>query len=84
MNQYKTGLALGSFAALVHVVWVLLVALGWAQPWMNFVYGMHLLNNPFVIMPFDLTRAVSVVIIAFIMGNIVGNVFAWIWNKVHN
>ena len=83
MNQRKTGLALGTFAAFVHVVWVFLVALGWAEPWINFVYRMHFINNTFTIMSFDLGRGIGVIVIAFIMGNIVGNIFAFVWNKIH-
>ena len=79
----KLGLALGSFAALVHIVWVVLIALGWAQPLMDFVYKMHSMNNPFTVAPFDLGRSVGLIVIAFLMGNIIGNVFALVWNKVH-
>ena len=83
MNGKKVGLILGSFAALIHLVWVLLIALGWAQPFMDFVYRMHSLNNPYMVMQFDLMRSVGLIIIAFIMGNIVGNVLAMLWNKFH-
>ena len=83
MNRKKLGLALGSFAALLHLVWVLLIALGWAQPLMDFVYKMHSMNNPFTVMPFDLWRSIGLIVIAFIMGNVIGNVFALVWNKVH-
>ena len=83
MNHKKVGLVLGSFAALVHLVWSLLIAFGWAQPWLDFVYKMHSLNNPFTVASFDLTRSIELVVIAFIMGNIVGNVFAFVWNKFH-
>ena len=74
---------MGSFAALWHIVWVILIALGWAQPLMDFVYKMHSLNNPLIVMPFDLIRSIGLVVIAFIVGNVVGNVFAMLWNKFH-
>ena len=83
MNGKNFGLVLGSFAALWHLVWVILIALNWAQPLMDFVYKMHSLNNPLVVMQFDLMRSIGLIVIAFIMGNIVGNVFAIVWNKVH-
>ncbi len=83
LNGKKLGLALGSFAAFIHLVWVILVALNWAQPWINFVYKMHSINNPFMILPFDLTRSVLLIFIAFIMGNIIGNIFALFWNRFH-
>ena len=83
MNKRKMGLVLGSFAALMHLAWVVLIAFGWAQPLMDFVYKMHSLNNPFTVMQFDFMRAIGLIVIAFIMGNIVGNVFAMVWNKIH-
>ena len=83
MNQKKVGLVLGSFVGLIHLVWSLLIAFGWAQPLMNFIYGMHSLNNPFTVMPFSLGRSAGLVVITFAVGCIVGNVFAMIWNKFH-
>ncbi|HBA45546.1 hypothetical protein A2W67_00205 [Candidatus Nomurabacteria bacterium RIFCSPLOWO2_02_40_28] len=84
MNKKKVGLVVGSFAALMHLVWGVFIALGFAQPWMDFVYKMHFLNNPFTVMPFDLMRILGLVVIAFVMGYIVGYVFAVLWHKLHN
>ncbi len=80
MNKKKTALVLGSFAGLVHLVWSVAIALGWAQPWMNFVYRMHSLNNPFMVMPFDLGRSVGLIVITFVVGSVVGYIFATLWN----
>lgn len=83
MNKHKTGLVFGSFAAFVHLVWSLLIAFGWAQGWMDFVYRVHSLNNPFTVMPFDLWRSLGLIVLTFVVGYIVGNVFAFIWKKFH-
>ncbi len=83
MNQNKTGLVFGSFAAFVHLVWSILIAFGWAQGWMDFVYNLHSLNNPFTVMPFDLMRSLGLIVLTFFVGYIVGNVFAIIWKKFH-
>ena len=83
MNKNKVALVLGSFVALVHLVWSVAVALGFAQPWMDFVYKMHSLNNPFVVMPFDLGRSVGLVAITFVVAYVVGYVFATLWHKIH-
>ena len=83
MNRHKVGLALGAFAGLVHLVWEVLISLGLAQGLMNFIFTMHSLNNPYTVMPFDLSRAVSLVILTSIIGYIVGSVFALILNKIH-
>ena len=83
MNKHKVGLVLGSFAALIHLGWSILIALGFADPLMDFIYKMHSLNNPFVVAPFDLTRSIELIVIAFIIAYVVGNIFAVLWNKFH-
>lgn len=83
MNTHKVGLTLGVFAGLVHLVWSVLIALGWAQGYLNFVLGMHSLNNPYVVEPFNFGRAVMLVVLALIVGYIVGSVFATVFNKLH-
>ncbi len=83
MNKSKVGLVVGSFAGLVHLVWGILIALGFAQPLLNFIYGMHSLNNPFTVMQFDLVRAVELVVMTFLIGYVVGYVFAILWHKFH-
>ncbi len=83
MNKNKVALVLGSFVGLVHLGWSLLIAFGWAEPLINFIYKMHSLNNPFTVMPFDLMRSVELVVITFLVAYVVGYVFATIWNKIH-
>jgi hypothetical protein len=82
INGKRLGLTLGSFAAFLHLVWVVLVALKWAQPLSDFVHRMHFMNNTMTLMPFELGRGILLIVIAFIMGNIIGNLFAYFWNKM--
>ena len=83
MNSHKIGLVVGLFFALMHAVWEVLVALGLGQSLMNFVFSMHSLNNPYKVAPFSLTTAIGLVIITYIIGYIVGNVFTVIYKKFH-
>lgn len=83
MNKNKVALVLGSFVGLVHLVWSVLIAFSLAQPWLNFVYRMHSLNNPFIVEPFNLMRSIGLIIITFLVGYIAGYVFASLWNKFH-
>ncbi len=83
MNQKKVALVLGSFAGLVHLVWGVLIALGFAQPLMDFIYKMHSLNNPFTVAPFDLMRSLGLVVVTFLVGYVAGYVFSAIWSKFH-
>ena len=83
MNKNKVALSLGSFFGLVHLVWGLLIAFGWAQWWLDFVYNLHSLNNPFTVTPFDLPRTLELVVMTFVVGYVFGYVFAVLWNKFH-
>lgn len=83
LDNQKTALTLGTFAALAHLVWVVVVALGMASAWLDFVYGLHFLNNPFTVAPFSVTNAVMLLVVAFVMGSVVGWVFAYVWNWLH-
>ncbi len=78
-----TALALGFFVALMHAVWMLLVFLGLAQTYMNWIFGLHLLTNPFIVLPFNLATALTLLVVTFAVGYLMGWVFAFIWNKLH-
>jgi len=71
-----TGLCLSS----LHLSWIVLIILGWAQPLMDFIFKLHMLNSPFQVQPFNLGLAVSLVIITFIIGAFYGLVFFLIKN----
>jgi hypothetical protein len=71
-----TGLCLSS----LHLSWIVLILLGWAQPLMDFVFKLHMLNSPFQVQPFDLGLAVSLVLITFVIGAFYGLVFVLIKN----
>ncbi len=83
LNTKKTGLALGAFVGLGHLVWSILVFLGWGQGFLNFIFGLHSLTTPVTVVGFDLMRSVWLVVVTSIVGYVFGFVFAYIWNKVH-
>jgi hypothetical protein len=83
LNPIKTGLALGSMIALVHLVWSIIVALGWGQALVDFILWAHMVHVQYVVGPFDATACITLLIVTFLVGFLVGKVFAHIWNKVH-
>lgn len=83
LNPVKTGLALGELLGGVHLVWVILVALGWAQALVNFSLWAHMASVPVVVGAFDLSAAVTVVIVAAMVGYVLGYALAKIWNWLH-
>ena len=82
LSEYQTGIALGTFFGLMHVVWALVVYLGFAQTWLDFVLNLHFLENSYVVSAFDLQKAVILVIITAVIGYVAGFVFAKVWNLV--
>lgn len=83
LNKNKTGLTLGLFMGLMHASWALLVSAGMAQKVLDMVYRVHFLNNPFVVSPFLMTRAIKLVVFTSIVGYAMGFVFAFVWNRGH-
>ncbi len=87
MNHYidpaKTALAVGAFVGGWHLIWSILVALGWAQALVNFSMWAHMVSAQVVIKEFDLSAAFTVIVVAAIIGCVVGYVFAHIWNRMH-
>lgn len=83
LNPTKTGLAVGKLIGGVHFVWAVLVALGWAQALVNFSLWAHMVSTPVVVGAFDITAAVTVILVATAIGFVLGYAFAHIWNYLH-
>lgn len=84
LNPKKTGLAVGKLVGGVHLVWAVLVALGWAQALVNFSLWAHMVSLPFVVEPFNLTAAITVILVATAIGFVLGYAFAHIWNYLNH
>jgi hypothetical protein len=59
IDPVRTGLALGALIGLWHLSWSILVAFGWAQPFIDFVFWMHFLKPPYVVQPFNFATAAN-------------------------
>jgi len=81
IDKNKTGLTFGFLISSLHLFWSILVALGVAQALLGFIFDVHMLSMPIVVMPFDLIRAVGLIIVTFIVGYIFGWLMAFFWNK---
>ena len=80
INMHKTGLAVGALLGLWHAVWSLLVAVGWAQSVINFIFDLHFIQPPYTILPFKFWTALGLVVVTAVVGYVFGWVFAKIWN----
>lgn len=83
INPINTGIALGLFLALWHACWAGLVAIGAAQPLVDFVLWAHFMKLPVQIEPFAITRAFVLVGLNFFVGLVGGWVLGLVWNGLH-
>ena len=81
INKNKTGLTFGFLMGFMHLFWSVLVALGIAQLLLNFILDVHMVNTSVTVMPFDLLKAVGLVVVTFVVGYIFGWLMAFFWNK---
>ena len=79
----KVGSILGIVISGWHLCWSILVALGWAQPVIDFVLWIHFIKPIYVIEPFEFGRAVILLLVTAAVGFVVGSVFALTWNALH-
>ena len=81
-NPNTVGLYCGALISFCHLVWVIMVALGLAQGWLNFIFGLHFVSNPFQIETFNLGTGIALVVMTFVVGYAVGWVSTWAWNRM--
>ncbi|OHA16491.1 MAG: hypothetical protein A3C79_02640 [Candidatus Taylorbacteria bacterium RIFCSPHIGHO2_02_FULL_45_28] len=80
LNVRRTALSLGLFVGFLHLVWSIIVALGWAKPISDFILGLHHIQLSYTIAPFSLGTAIALILVTFISGYVFGLIFAVGWN----
>ncbi len=83
LDKNTAGVVFGIFLGLFHAFWAFLVLIGWAQSIMNWTFGLHFINPPYVIGAFNGGVALLLVAATAIIGYIFGWVFAALWNWLH-
>lgn len=81
-NPFTVGLYSGLLIGSFHLFWSILVFLGLAQWLMDFILGLHFLNNPYRVQPFNFVTAISLLIVTALVGFVVGYISTWVWNKM--
>lgn len=76
------GLAVGGLLGLWHFMWSVLIALGLAQPLLDMVFRLHMIQPPYTVMPFSASSAIGLIVMTCVIGYVIGWVFAAVWNAV--
>lgn len=81
LNKNAVGLALGAFAALAHLGWLILIGTGLAKPLFDLSLRLHHVSLSYTILPLSLGLSVGLLAFTFVVGYTLGCVFATLWNK---
>ncbi|MBI5457329.1 hypothetical protein HY971_01205 [Candidatus Kaiserbacteria bacterium] len=82
-NAHKAGLVGAIMLGGFHVVFSVLILLGWAQPLVNFSMWAHMVQSGPAFLPFDAVASLTVIVVAACIGYAVGFILSTVWNKVH-
>ncbi len=80
ISPAKAAMSVGAVIGLYHLVWVILVAVGLAKPFLDFVLRLHFIQFDYEMAPFDVATAAGLVALTFSIGSAFGLVFALVWN----
>lgn len=83
INPVKAGVTFGALIGGCHLLWALLVAAGWAQPLIDFIFWIHFIKPIHVIAPFRIEVAAILVIVTFAAAFAMAYVFSSVWNRLH-
>lgn len=83
LNKNSTGVAVGFVISGMHFLWSMMVLLGVGQMFMDFIFWAHMIHMQMIIGPFEFTAFATLLIVTFISGYIMGWLFAYVWNWLH-
>jgi hypothetical protein len=78
-SHLNAGFVLAAVMILLHSVWALLVALGWGQAVIDFVFWLHMLSSPYKVQNFEASIAVFLVLATGTIGFVVGSLASFFW-----
>lgn len=79
-RAHQMGLTIGALFGIVHLIWSILIAFGLAQPFIDFIFNLHMIEPFYVIQPFALSKAVGLVLVTSMLGYAAGYVLGTLWD----
>jgi len=83
LNVSNTAIATAIVFGGYHLLWSILVFIGYAQRVIDFVLWAHFIKPVYTIEPFEISRAAVLLLLTTVVGYVVGGGFAIIWNALH-
>ncbi len=83
INPNRVALIIAILLGGWHLVWSVLVAVGWAQPLIDFIFWIHFIRPVYVIERFHPGIALFLIGVTAGMGYAGGWVFSVLWNRLH-
>ncbi len=81
ISPHSLGLVLGTFLAVWHTLWALLVWLGMAKWLIDFIFRLHMIAPPYQVAAFSFTTAAGLVLVTASSGYVFGWLIGVIWNR---
>ncbi len=78
-THLKAGVMLGLLLGCMHAVWSALVALGWGQAVLDFLFWLHMLSPAWKVQPFDPTIALFLILATATIGFVMGGLASVFW-----
>lgn len=66
----------GSVFATIHLIWLIIVYVGYGKTVLDFLFGIHMLNSPYTIQEFNYNYALTLIVVSFLFGSILGYIFS--------
>ena len=82
IKGHKPALVVGLFIAAIHAIWAICVLFGVGQMYLDWIFTLHLIVNPFTVMSFNFLSALLLVVVAFVCGYVATWLFVWFWNII--
>jgi len=84
IHPMRAGMVLAVLFGGWHLLWSLMVAVGWAQPLVDFIFWIHFIRPVYVIESFNAGTALLLILVTAAIGFITGWSFAFLWNRLHH
>lgn len=82
LGPKHTALTVGIFAAIMHLLWSLMVAVGVGQGWTNWMLSLHFMTMAVSVTAFSAVTMLMLLILTFVVGAVAGWIFAIVFNWI--